>query len=91
MMAQEQLGLSPGQRAQRLLAEARAAAREHVDDLEIAMEAAARLSTQIAEGGDIYPAGVRDLCRRLADEAGARRQSLNALAVRLLPGLGARA
>ncbi len=73
---------SPNQRAQRLYAEAREAALEQVGELESALEQVAALSKSIAEGGDIYPYGIRELCRRAADDTLARRQTLNALAAR---------
>jgi len=75
---------TPLERANRLFAEARAAAREQVLALERAMDATAALSSQIGDGGDIYPPGVRELCRRLAEEAEMRAKSLNALSTRLL-------
>jgi hypothetical protein len=75
---------SPVERANRLLAEARAAAREHVREVERAIDAAAQLSAQIADGGDIYPPGVRETCRRLAEEAHMHSMTLGALSARLL-------
>lgn len=75
---------SPAERANRLLAEARVAAREQVREVERAIEAAAELSAQIAAGGDIYPPGVREMCRRLAEDAHLHSLSLGALSARLL-------
>lgn len=70
------------ERAQRLFREARSAAHEQVEELEAAMDAAVELARAVAEGGDIYPAGVRELCRRFGEDAASRRQTLEALASR---------
>ena len=63
----------------RLMAEARQAAEEQVHVLEEALGSVTELADQIAEGGDAYPAGVRELCRRLSEDASARRQTLEAI------------
>ncbi len=70
---------TPGVRASRLLAEARAAADEQVHVLEQALATAAEIAQQIADGGEIYPVGVRDLCRRLAEDAMAKSQTLESM------------
>jgi hypothetical protein len=70
---------SPSNRAKRLLAEAKAAALEHVAALENAMEAVSGLSADIADGGDAYPVGVRELARQLSDDTISRLQTLNAI------------
>jgi hypothetical protein len=75
---------TPVMRASRLLAEARAAAAEQVVLLEQSMGRAAALSAEIAVGGDIYPAGVRELCRRVTEESEMRGRTLHALSTRLL-------
>ena len=70
---------SPSNRAKRLLAEAKAAALEHVAALENAMEAVSSLAADVAEGGDAYPVGVRELSRQLADDTISRLQTLHAI------------
>jgi hypothetical protein len=75
---------TPATRATRLFAEAQGAALEQVHALESALALVASLAGEIAEGGDVYPAGVRDLCRRMAEEISLRAQTLDALAVRTL-------
>jgi hypothetical protein len=70
---------SPGAKAMRLMAEARAAAGEQVHLLEDTLGAAAELADQIADGGEVYPVGVRELCRRLAEELVAKSQTLDAI------------
>jgi hypothetical protein len=78
---------SPAKRAQRLLTEARSAAFEHTRNVDQALERVIAHAAEIASGGDVYPASVRDLCARLAEEAAARRELLNSLAARSLrPG-----
>ena len=59
---------SVGQRVSRLMAEAREAGSQQVSELETALANVARLAAEIADGGDAYPVGVRDLSRRLVDD-----------------------
>ena len=73
---------SPAARANRLYAEAREAAKEQVRQLESSLEAAISLAADIAEGGELYPPGVRDLCRRLAEDMSQRCQTLEAIVQR---------
>ena len=68
-----------GQRIARLQAEARGLAAEHVGALTQTLSDAATLSDEIASGGDAYPAGVRDIARRLAEELVTKAQTLAAL------------
>jgi hypothetical protein len=75
---------SPAARANRLYAEAREAAMEQVRQLEGGLASAIALASEIADGGDIYPAGVRDLCRRLGEDLSLRSQTLEAIAQRAL-------
>lgn len=56
-------------RAMRLLAEARAAADEHVQSLEHALALVATLSAEVSEGGDAYPVGVRDIAKKISGDA----------------------
>jgi hypothetical protein len=77
---------APAARAQRLYAEARAAAFEQVDRLEAELARAVALASQIADGGDVYPPGVRDLCRRLGEEIGSKAQTLELIAERARRG-----
>lgn len=73
---------SPAERARRLYAEAQVAALEQVEQLTLALDSVVKLAASIADGGDIYPPGVRDLCRRSAEDAKARRLTIEALAAR---------
>ena len=68
-----------GERVKRLMAEACGAAREQVVELEAVLARAALLSADVAGGGDAYPAGVRDVCERLAAEIESRAQQIAAI------------
>ena len=70
---------TPAVRASRLLAEAREAAGEQVRVLEQALAGVAEIAQQIADGGEVYPVGVREICRRLAEDALAKSQSMEAM------------
>jgi hypothetical protein len=70
------------QRVRRLQAEARGLAHEHVLALRAALETVEALSADIAHGGEAYPVGVRDIARRLAEDIGAKSQTLELLSTR---------
>lgn len=73
---------SVADRVRRLQAEARKLAHDHVLSLTAAMTEANRLATEIADGGEAYPAGVRDLARRFAEDCESRVQSIEAINAR---------
>lgn len=66
----------------RLQAEARGLAREHILALKAALEEVERLATEVAAGGESYPAGVRDIARRLSEECGTKGQTITMLTQR---------
>jgi hypothetical protein len=70
------------QRVRRLQAEARTLAKDHVQALAAAIAGAEAIAAEIAEGGDAYPPGIRDLARRFAEDAGSRVQTLEAISAR---------
>ena len=70
---------SPADRLRRIQAEARELAREHVEMLAHALGEVARLSEEIAAGGDVYPVGARELSRRLVEEASKHALTLAAI------------
>jgi hypothetical protein len=70
---------SPGRRAIQLMREARAAGDEQVADLLQTLDLAVRQAREIVAGGDVYPAGVRDLAERLAEHTGYRAQAIAAI------------
>lgn len=71
-------------RARRLQAEARAVAREHVEQLRAALAEVARISAEIADGGEAYPVGAREISRRLADDTASQALTLSALNDRMV-------
>lgn len=73
------LGETVAERVKRLQAEAKSLAKEHVRDLMASVATTQRLAAEVAEGGDAYPAGVRDVARRMVEEADARIQTLAAI------------
>jgi hypothetical protein len=70
---------SPADRIRRLQLEAKGLAREHIEMLATALAEVARLAGEIAEGGDLYPVGARELSRRLTEEAGNSALTLTAI------------
>lgn len=67
------------ERVRRLQAQARIVAREHMELLEQRLLQAADVARQIAEGGEAYPAGVRELASRMSDDLPSRVSTLRAL------------
>lgn len=70
------------QRVKRLQAEAHMLAHEEVQSFEGMLRAAVEKAKEIAGGGDAYPAGVRDVAERIAEDLDNRVQTLNALVER---------
>ena len=67
------------ERVRRLQQETRLLAHEQVELLARDMKALALRATEIAEGGDAYPVGARELSSRMADELAQQAQSLVAI------------
>jgi len=70
---------SPADRIRRLQYEAKTLAREHIEMLAAALAEVSRLSSEVAEGGEIYPVGARELSRRLTEEANHNALTLTAI------------
>jgi chorismate mutase len=70
------------ERVRKLQAEAKALAKDHVAALTQAIADVEVMAKEIAEGGDAYPPGVRDLARRFVDDCEARVQTLEAITSR---------
>lgn len=70
---------TPAQHIRRLQLEAKTLAREHVEMLATALQQVSQLSGEIADGGELYPVGARELARRLAEEAGHNALTLTAI------------
>jgi hypothetical protein len=73
----------------RLQAEAKALAHEHVKELQEALEIVHRLAAEIADGGAAYPVGVREISRRLTEEADMRARGIEAVLRRGRPTIPA--
>ncbi len=69
-------------RVRRLQAEARALAHEHIGALDEAILRVEQLAAEIASGGEAYPAGVRDIARRLSEDCDAKLMNIRAIAGR---------
>jgi len=70
------------ERVKRLQAEARALAAEQVDQLEATLLSAAGLANEIANGGDAYAIGARELAARLAEDLTSKAETLEAIMAR---------
>ena len=68
-----------GQRIRDLRLEARKLAREQVEMLHQSLAETARLAAEIAEGGEAYGVGARELARRAAEEVGHQAVTLGAI------------
>lgn len=66
-------------RIRRLQEEARSMAREHIAQLDASMAATARLAAEIAQGGDVYPVGIREMARQMIADCEARQLGLQAI------------
>lgn len=70
------------ERVRRLQAEAKQLAKDHVKALSAHLVEVEQIAAEIAEGGEAYPPGVRDLARRLVEDMDARVQTLEAIVAR---------
>lgn len=66
-------------RVKRLQLEARALAVEQVEVLERALLEAAALAREIADGGDAYPLGAREIASRLVTDLPSKAETLKAI------------
>lgn len=73
---------SLAERIGRLQAQAKNLAREHIAALEAAMAEVERLAGEIADGGEAYPVGVREIARRLGADCEASGATIKAIAGR---------
>lgn len=71
-------------RVKRLQMEARALAVEQVEALEKVLMQASAMAEEIAQGGDAYPVGARELAGRLSADLPARAETLKAIVSRSL-------
>jgi hypothetical protein len=71
------------ERVRRRQFEAQMLAREHIGELRLAMEEAEALAVTVAQGGGLYPAGVRDAAGRVLAHLENQAQTLDSLLRRL--------
>ena len=69
-------------RVKRLQREARMLAREQAEALEAKLIETATLAQEIAEGGEAFPAGVREIANRIHADLDGKEQTLRALVER---------
>ncbi len=74
---------SLNERIQQLQAEAKGLAREHIALLGAGLLQTQQMAVQIADGGDAYPPGVREMARRISEDSAARAHTLEAIMARL--------
>lgn len=74
---------STAQRVKRLQNEARLLAREEVERLDRDLRKLADQAKSIADGGEAYPAGIRELAGRIGVDTAQRAEILRALLERL--------
>ena len=72
------------ERVKRLQMEARALAVEQVEALERVLLEASRMAREIADGGEAYPVGARELAGRLSADLPAKAETLKAIVGRSL-------
>ncbi|RAK51668.1 hypothetical protein DJ017_17700 [Phenylobacterium soli] len=89
MVADNDLKTSPktetvAERVRRLQAEAKLLAKDHIRALSDQMVAVEQMAAEIAEGGEAYPPGVRELASRLVEDLDSRVQTLEAIVSRTL-------
>ncbi|MDB5476707.1 MAG: hypothetical protein JWP49_2218 [Phenylobacterium sp.] len=72
------------ERVRSLQSEAKQLAKDHVRSLSAQMLAVEQMAAEIAEGGEAYPPGVRELASRLVEDIEARVQTLEAIVSRTL-------
>jgi hypothetical protein len=70
---------TPAERIRRLQAEAQGLARKEIEQLHKAMLDLARQAEEIAEGGEAYPVGARELARQLNADVAQRAHTLQAI------------
>ena len=72
------------ERVRRLQTEAKQLAKDHVRAMSSAMLEVEQMAAEIAEGGEAYPPGIRELASRLVEDLEARVQTLEAIVSRTL-------
>lgn len=74
---------SLSERILQLQAEAKRLAGDHIDTLRANLLQTQRIADEIARGGEAYPAGVRDIARRLSEDSIAKALMIEGIVARL--------
>ena len=74
---------SRAERVRRMQQNARALAREQVEAMNQSMRGLAQMAEEVADGGEAYPVGVRELSRRLAHELEVHARTIEVLLQRV--------
>lgn len=74
---------STSERVKRLQLEARALAVEQVEALEKVLLQAAAMAREIADGGDAYPVGAREIASRLAADLPTKAETIKTIVHRV--------
>ncbi len=77
---------STADRVKRLQREARMLAREQAEALERKLTETAALAREVAEGGEAFPAGVREIAGRIHADLDGKEMTLRALVERTFTG-----
>ncbi len=70
---------SRAERVRRMQANAKALAREQIEAMSAAMLELAHMAEEVADGGEVYPVGVRELSRRIAHDLEVNAQTITVL------------
>jgi len=81
-LGRAEAAVSAAARVRGLMAEARAAAAEHLEALEAAIQVARDLALDVSAGGEAYGVGAREASRQLAEDLFWRGKTLKALTAR---------
>ena len=71
------------ERVRRLQVEASILARQEIEAMEKSLNEMAELAAAIAQGGDAYPVGIRELCSRIAEDLPMKASNLRSLIDRI--------
>lgn len=77
--AQQPRADTVAERVRRLQNEARALAMGQVESFRDQIQSLADLAEEIADGGDVYPVGAREVARRLAEDLVSKAQTLQVI------------
>ena len=72
-------GETSSEKIRRLRAQIKEAASDELEELDSAIDQLCEIAQSIAQGGEAYPPGVREICRALAEEAAAQARSIDVI------------